>query len=79
MIILLRCLIIIGFTLIGHYAGTHYFSGGLLTQFPWLGLILGALTSFVVILIDLYFKRLSVRNILSVLLGGTLVCGPTHY
>jgi len=72
MIILLRVLMIIGFTLIGHYVGVHYFSGGLLTQFPWLGLVFGALAGFVVILLDLYFKRLSVRNILSVLIGVTL-------
>lgn len=72
MIILLRFLIVIVFTLIGHYVGLSYFSGGSLSQFPWLGALIGALAAFVVVLLDLYFKRLSVRNILSVLLGITL-------
>src|SRR3989338_6625457 len=72
MIVLLRILIIIGFTFIGYFLGLHYFSGAWINQFPWLGAVVGALGAFVVVLLDLYFKRLSVRNILSVLLGATI-------
>ena len=72
MIMLLRLIILVAFTFIGHYLGFQYFSGGLLVQFPWLGALFGALAGFVVILLDLYFKHLSVRNILSVLIGVTL-------
>ena len=72
MIALLRFLIVIGLSLIGHYFGVRYFSGALISQFPWLGAIFGFLAGLAVILLDLYFKRLTVRNILSVLLGAAL-------
>ncbi|MBI4368065.1 MAG: TRAM domain-containing protein [Candidatus Omnitrophica bacterium] len=72
MIMLLRFIVLIAFTLIGQYLGVRYFSGGLLNQFPWLAALFGALAGFVVILLDLYFKHLSVRNILSVLIGSAL-------
>ena len=72
MITLLRFFIVAALTLIGYYFGIHYFSGDLLSQFPWLGAVFGFLSGLAVILIDLYFKRLTVRNILSVLLGAGL-------
>lgn len=72
MIMLLRILLVGAFTFAGHYLGFHYFSSALLDQFPWLSATVGGLAGFVVILIDLYFQRLSVRNILSVLIGATL-------
>ncbi len=72
MIILLRVLIVILFTGIGQYFASQYFSGDLLKQFPWLGYVFGALTGFAVILIDLYFKRITVRNILAVFFGAAL-------
>ncbi|MBI4357689.1 MAG: hypothetical protein HY584_00160, partial [Candidatus Omnitrophica bacterium] len=72
MIILLRFLIVIGFALIGHYLGAYYLSRELSDQFPWFGALLGSLAAFAVVLLDLYFKRLSVKNILSVLIGSTL-------
>ena len=72
MILLLRLLMVIVLTLLGHYLGIHYFSGALLNQFPWLGALFGALAGFAVILLDLYFKHLSVKNILSILIGATL-------
>lgn len=72
MIALLRLLIVIALTLIGYYFGIHYFPGQTISQFPWLGGVFGLLSGLAVILIDLYFKRLTVRNILSVLLGAGL-------
>jgi uncharacterized protein YacL len=76
MIIFLRLILITLFTAIGHYMGTNYYSGPLLEQFPWLGALFGFLAGLAVILVDLYFKHyLSVRNILSVLIGVTLGLG----
>ena len=72
MILLLRLLIVAALAFVGHYLAGQYFQGLLLTQFPWLGLLFGAFAGFSVVLLDLYFKRLSVRNILSVLLGSAL-------
>ncbi len=72
MIILLRFLIVIVFTYIGYYFGFQFLAGGLLSQYPWLGAAIGALCGLLVVLIDLYFKRLSVRNILSLLIGAAL-------
>ncbi|OGW80195.1 MAG: hypothetical protein A3G33_09005 [Omnitrophica bacterium RIFCSPLOWO2_12_FULL_44_17] len=86
MIILLRFLILLAFVGIGHYFSLQYFSSDLSDQFPWLGMVFGALTGFAVILIDLYFKKITVRNILSVILGAGLglavhylLMGVIHY
>lgn len=78
MIIFLRFIIVIISGSIGHYFGIRYFQGDLLTQYPWLGALLGVLGGFFVILVDLYFKRLTVRNILSVLIGSTLGFGANQ-
>lgn len=72
MIILLRFLIVIVFTFIGYYFGFQFLAGSLLSQYPWLGALIGTLVGLLVVLIDLYFKRLSVKNILSVLIGTAL-------
>lgn len=72
MIALLRIFIVAALSLIGYYFGIHYFSGEAITQFPWLGTLFGFLAGLAVILLDLYFKRLTVRNILAVLVGGAL-------
>ncbi len=72
MIILLRFLIVIVFTFIGYYFGLQFLAGALLSQYPWLGALIGALAGLLIILIDLYFKHLSVKNILSVLIGTAL-------
>lgn len=72
MIIFLRFLIVIFFTGIGQYFAVQYFSGEILRQFPFLGYVFGALAGFTFILVDLYFKRITVRNILAVFLGAAL-------
>lgn len=72
MIILLRFLVVVIFAFIGYYFGLQFLSDALLTQFPWLGAMMGALVGLLVFLIDLYFKRLSVKNILSMLIGIAL-------
>ena len=78
MIIFLRFLIVSIFTGIGYYFGVRYFQGETLHSFPFLGALFGALGGFFVILIDLYFKRLTVRNILAVLVG-TAIGLSAHY
>jgi uncharacterized protein YacL len=72
MMALLRLLIVITLSLIGYYFGIHYFAGDILTQFPWLGALFGCFAGLAVVLLDLYFKRITVRNILSVLIGAAL-------
>jgi len=78
MILFLRFLIVLIFIGIGHYFGLLYFQGRLLGVYPWLGMLFGGLSGFFVILIDLYFKRLTVRNILAVLIGTAIGLGA-HY
>ncbi len=70
MIALLRFLIVAVFTYIGYYFGFQYLQGSILTQYPWLAALVGAIAGLLIVLIDLYFKRLSVKNILSVLIGS---------
>lgn len=72
MILLLRFLILAGLTALGHALAPYFIPGNYLSQFPWLGLVSGFLTGLLVILIDLYFKQLSVRSILSLLLGAAI-------
>lgn len=72
MIPFLRILVVVALTLIGHILGTRHFSSDLTVQYPWFGALFGFLGGLGVVLLDLYFKRLSVRNILSVLLGASL-------
>jgi len=72
MIALLRLLIVGTLSLIGYYFGNRYFSGEVLTEFPWLGAAFGFLAGLAVVLLDLYFKRITVRNILAVLIGAAL-------
>jgi uncharacterized protein YacL len=72
MIIFLRLLILAVLTWVGHALGANVFSGGWTTQFPWLGALCGFLVAAVVILIDLYFQKSSVRNILSIVVGASL-------
>ena len=55
MIILLRFLIVIVFTFIGYYFGLQFLAGALLSQYPWLGGLVGALAGLLFVLIDLYF------------------------
>lgn len=71
MVIALRVFIVAIGGLLGFYMGSHATSGSL-TAYPWMGVTLGIAFSFLVILIDLFFKKVTVRNILSLLLGIAL-------
>ncbi len=71
MIIALRLFILAIGALLGAYFGSQ--SAGIqATNFPWLGLFLGIAGGLLIILIDLFFKKVTVKNILSLLLGIAL-------
>lgn len=73
MIILVRILFIAGCSLFGYYI-SHFswFQNLPVPQTSWAGALLGCLGGIFVVCLDIYFKRFTVRNILSVLLGLAL-------
>ena len=71
MIIVLRFLILLIFGFLGFHFGSRI-DWMYPAQMPWIGTGVGILTGFLVILIDLFFKKVSVKNILSLLLGIAL-------
>jgi uncharacterized protein YacL len=71
MIVVLRILIVILGGLLGTYIGGEFKEGYLATA-HWVGPVIGVGAGLLVILIDLFFKKVSVRNILSLLLGIAL-------
>jgi len=73
MIILVRILFAAGCALFGFYI-SHFswFQSLPFPAYPWTGAALGFLGGVFVICLDIYFKRFTVRNILSVLLGLAL-------
>lgn len=73
MITLIRILFISGCTLFGYYVSHfQWFQTLSLPASPISGALLGCLGGLFVITLDIYFKRFTVRNILSVLLGLAL-------
>ena len=73
MIILIRILFLAGCSLFGYYAAHFpWFQQMALPQNVWSGPLLGFLGGAFVISLDVYFKRFTVRNILSVILGLAL-------
>ena len=69
MIIALRLFIMMISGFLGFYYGGQ-FRGA--SETPWLGTGLGLAAGFLIILIDLFFKKVMVKNILSLLLGIAL-------
>ncbi len=72
MIIALRFFILLIGAVLGYYFGDQSRAGHFASQTPWLGIGLGTAAGLLVILIDLFFKKVTVKNILSVLLGIAL-------
>ena len=68
MIIFLRAVFIVLCTFLG-YLYAFKFPGGFIAVNPYTGALAGFLIGFLVILIDLYFKRVTVRHFMGVLLG----------
>ncbi len=72
MIPFLRILVILILTASGHFFQFGNLVGTMARQYPWLGALFGLLGGLIVVLVDLYFKRSSVRNVLSILIGVSL-------
>jgi len=72
MISFLRILVVFALTGAGHFLGFSRLAGLASVERPWLGAFLGFLFGILVVAVDLYFKRSSVRNVLSILVGASL-------
>lgn len=72
MILALRVLFVIAFTMFGYFSEFQWLFPFRLPHGPWIGAGIGLCFSVLVVLIDVFFKRFTVRNILSVLLGIAL-------
>ncbi len=69
MILMLRILFVGLFTLYGYVSHFQWFFPYELPQGKWIGAGVGLFFSALVVLIDYFFKRYTVRNILSILVG----------
>ncbi|MBI4114991.1 MAG: TRAM domain-containing protein [Candidatus Omnitrophica bacterium] len=72
MILVLRILFVVLFTLLGYVSGFQWLFPFQLPHGPWIGGAIGLCFAVLVLLIDAFFKKFTVRNILSVLLGIAL-------
>lgn len=68
MVIFLRVLFFLCCVAVGFYSGLRFPQGFVITG-PLSGIIVGIITATVVLLVDLYIKKVTVRNILSVFTG----------
>lgn len=69
MILLIRVLFILGCSLFGYLLPIPWISQSNLAHFPWIGAAVGFCLGILVISLDIFFKKFTVRNILSVLIG----------
>ncbi len=69
MIFLIRVLFVLGCSLFGYYSDFPWLHSLNLPQAAWMGAGVGFLAGILVISVDIFFKRYTVRNILSVLIG----------
>jgi len=72
MVLVLRILFVILFTILGYFSEFQWLFPFRLPQGPWIGATLGLCFAALVLLIDTFFRRFTVRNILSILLGVAL-------
>ncbi|MBI3307354.1 MAG: TRAM domain-containing protein [Candidatus Omnitrophica bacterium] len=72
MIVLIRIFFIASCAVFGFYSPLLWLGSLNLPQVPWAGAVLGLLAGCFVLLIDVFFKKYTVRNILAVLLGAAL-------
>ena len=71
MVMALRFFILLIGGLLGFYMSRQA-GGGYWMHLPWFGPAIGVACGFLVVLLDLFFKKVTVRNILSLLLGIAL-------
>ena len=69
MVLVLRILFVMLFVVLGYLSQFRWLFPFPLPQGPWIGASIGLFLGFLVLLIDAFFKRFTVRNILSILLG----------
>jgi uncharacterized protein YacL len=69
MVLTLRILFVVLFTLLGYLSEFQWLLPFRLPQGPWIGASIGLCFGALVLLIDLFFKKFTVRNILSILVG----------
>ncbi len=72
MVLALKILFAIFFVVLGYLSEFQWLFPFRLPQGPWIGAAVGLCMATLVLLIDAFFKRFTVRNILSVLLGIAL-------
>lgn len=72
MVLVLRLLFIVLFTVLGYLSEFQWLFPFRLPQGPWIGAAAGFFFALLVLLVDVFFKRFTVRNILSILLGIAL-------
>ena len=69
MILLLRILFVILLTILGYFSELRWLISLHLPEAQWMGAALGLCFALLFLLIDAFFKKFTVRNILSVLIG----------
>lgn len=72
MILILRILFVVLFTVYGYLSQFQWLFPFSLPQGAWIGAGIGFCFSLLVVLVDLFFKRFTVRNVLSILIGAAL-------
>lgn len=72
MILILRILFVVLFTVYGYLSQFQWLFPFSLPQGAWIGAGIGFCFSLLVVLVDLFFKRFTVRNVLSILIGVAL-------
>ena len=72
MVVVLRVLFVLFFIILGYLSEFQWLFPFQLPQGPWIGAAVGLCMAGLVLLIDAFFKRFTVRNILSILLGIAL-------
>ena len=72
MILILRILFVVLFTVYGYLSQFQWLFPFSLPEGAWIGAGIGFCFSLLVVLVDLFFKRFTVRNILSILIGAAL-------
>ena len=72
MILFIRILFILLCSFLGYYADNQWFQAFHLSDLPFVRAGIGFLIGLLVVSIDVFFKRFTVRNILSILIGAGL-------
>jgi uncharacterized protein YacL len=69
MTLIIRILVLVLFAFLGYFSQLQWLFGPPLPQGIWFGAVIGLAFGTLILLIDAFFKKFSVRNILSILLG----------